>query len=47
MVELRWRIQAIQTSEFFFVVAECSVKPFDDVDVFVTECQFGMSRTIS
>ena len=30
-----------------FVVAECSVKPFDDVDVFVTECQFGMSRTIS
>ena len=29
------------------VVAECSVKIFDDVDVFVTECQFGVSRTIS
>ena len=29
------------------VVAECSVKIFDDSDVFVTECQFGVSRTIS
>ena len=28
-------------------VAECSVKILDDVDVFVTECQFGVSRTIS
>ena len=27
------------------VVAECySVKIFDDFDVFVTECQFGVSR---
>ena len=29
------------------VVAECCVKSFDDVDVFMTECQFGMSGTIS
>ena len=29
------------------VVAECSVKYFDDVGVFVTECQFGVSGTIS
>ena len=29
------------------VVAECSVKVFDDVVVFETECQFGVSVTIS
>ena len=29
------------------VVAECSVKIFDDVDAYLTECQFGVSRTIS
>ena len=35
------------SSIVLFVVAECSVKIIDDVDVFVTECQFGMFRTIS
>ena len=35
------------SSVVLFVVAECSVKIFDDFDVFVTECQFGMSGTIS
>ena len=29
------------------VVAKCRVEIFDDVDVFVTEYQFGASRTIS
>ena len=29
------------------VVTECNVKIFDDVNVFVTECQFGVSGTIS
>ena len=29
------------------VVAERSVKVFDDVGVFVTECQFGESGTVS
>ena len=29
------------------VIAACYVKTFEDVDVFVTECQFGVSRTIS
>ena len=29
------------------VIAECYVKTFEDVDVFVTECQFGVSGTIS
>ena len=29
------------------VVAECSVKVFDDVGVFVTEGQFGVSGTVS
>ena len=29
------------------VVAECSVKVFDDVGVFVTECQFGVSGIVS
>ena len=29
------------------VVADMGVKIFDDVDVFVTECQFGVSKTIS
>ena len=28
-------------------VAECSVKVFDDAGVFVTECQFGVSGTVS
>ena len=35
------------SSVVLFVVTECSVKSFDDFDVFVTECQFGMSGTIS
>ena len=29
------------------VVVECSVKVFDDFGVFVTECQFGVSGTVS
>ena len=29
------------------VVAECSVEVFDDVGVFVTEGQFGVSGTVS
>ena len=35
------------SSIIFSVVAECSVKVFDDVGVFVTECQFGVSGTVS
>jgi len=35
------------SSLILFVVAECSVKVFDDVGVFVTECQFGVSGTVS
>ena len=34
-------------SVIFSVVAECNVKIFDDVDVFVAECHFGVSGTIS
>ena len=29
------------------VVTECNVKILDDVNVLVTECQFGVSGTIS
>ena len=29
------------------VVTECNVKTFDDVNVLVTESQFGVSGTIS
>ena len=29
------------------VVTECNVKTFEDVDVFVTEYQFGVPGTIS
>ena len=35
------------SSVILSVVAECSVKVFDDLDVFVTECQFGVSGTVS
>ena len=35
------------SSVILSVVAECSVKVFDDVGVFVTECQFGVSGTVS
>ena len=35
------------SSIILFVVAECSVRVFDDVGVFVTECQFGVSGTVS
>ena len=35
------------SSVILSVVAECSVKIFDDVDVFVAECQYGVSGTIS
>ena len=35
------------SSVILFVIAQCSVKIFDDVDVFVAECQFGVSGTIS
>ena len=35
------------SSVILFVVAMCTVKVFDDVDVFATECHFGVSGTIS
>ena len=35
------------SSVILFVVAKCTVKVFDDVDVFATECHFGVSGTIS
>ena len=36
------------SSVILSVVAECSsVKVFDDIGVFVTECQFGVSGTVS
>ena len=31
----------------FVVVAKCTVKVFDDVDVFATECHFDVSGSIS
>ena len=41
------RDEVHRSSVVLFYVAECSVKILDDFDVFVTECQFGMSGTIS
>ena len=35
------------SSVILSVVAECSVKVLDDVGVFMTECQFGVSGTVS
>ena len=35
------------SSVILSVVAECSVKIFDDVGVFVAECQFDVSGTVS
>ena len=35
------------SSVILSVVAECSVKVFDDVGMFVTECQFGVSGAVS
>ena len=35
------------SSIILFVVAECSVRVFDDVGVFMAECQFGVSGTVS
>ena len=35
------------SSVILSVVAECSDKVFDDVGVFVMECQFGVSGTVS
>ena len=35
------------SSVILSVVAECSVKGFDDVGVFVTDCQFGVSGIMS
>ena len=29
------------------VVAECSVKIFDNVDAFVNECQFGVGPSVN
>jgi len=35
------------SSVILSVVAECSVKVFDDFGVFLSECIFGMSGTVS
>ena len=35
------------SSVILFVVVKCTVKVFDDVDVFATECNFGVSGAIS
>ena len=35
------------SSVILSVVTECSVEIFDDVDVFMSKCQFSVSGTIS
>ena len=40
------RDKVYYSSVILSVVAKCNVKIFDDFDVFVAECHFGVSRTI-